>query len=414
MEDQAIVLAEETAAHDPQPWRLQPSERGKHVLVLGAESEQKHRLLFNMMVQDIAGGAGVCVIDTTGTYARNLLDAIPSARINHALYFHLGNATQTVAFNPFHGVAQADRSRAAQNVVSLFVAIWSLSDDSHPLMLRIMRASARALLDSQEGTLLGMYALLTNTTYRQKIVRQCTDPMARRFWADFETWSAEDKRDKPQPVLTRLEAFLSDPALRCVLGQVKNTLDLERVVQNRQVLIADLPRQHLGADTARLFGSLLLTRMQTILEGRAGGWPLYLYLPAAEQVHVSLAARSLTARYRNAGVVTAIGQLVGQSPEHQNALLNAGRVVAFRVGPDDARKLAGRFQLAQAETALTTLNADRLAISETKYELASLPAFPTSVGASAHILKRSNAILGVSRRRVEETTAQFLDSLSDD
>lgn len=366
------------------------------------------------MVQDIEAGAGVCVVDVTGAYADRLLDAIPEHRANQSLYFHLGNTRRVVGFNPFHGVPEVERSRAAQNLMALFVAIWSLTDDNHPLMLRLMRASARALLDSQEGTLLGMYALLTNADYRRRIVAQCQDPMARRFWADFEGWSHDDKRDKPQPVLTRLEAFLSDPHLRCVLGQSKSTLDLERVVSEGQVLIADLPRHVLGAETAKLFASLLTVRLQTALGAKAGERPFYVYLPEAQHVHVALAARSLTSRYTNAGIVTSIDQLVGRDPEHKNALQNAGRVVSFRLGADDARTLAGRFPLAQAETTLTTLAPHRAAVSGHKYELDTYAPLSADCGARSHVLRRSTNILGTPRKPVERKITQFLDGLSDD
>lgn len=146
MADQAILIAQETAAHDPQPWYLSPHERSRHVLVLGADTQYRQDLLWNMMVQDIRAGAGVAVIDTAGQHADRLLDAIPGERQNDTLYFHLGDAKRTVSFNPFYGVPVADRSRAAQGLMALFVAIWSLSDDSHPLMLRLMRASSRITL----------------------------------------------------------------------------------------------------------------------------------------------------------------------------------------------------------------------------------------------------------------------------
>ena len=164
MADQAILMAQETATHAPRPWHLMPHERAGHVLVLGADGDAKQALLWNMMVQDIEAGAGVAVIDVTGRYAERLLDAIPASRANHTLHLQLNDQTRVPGFNPFHGVPEADRSRAAQGFMDLFVAIWQLSDDSHPLMLRLMRASARALLDSQEGTLLGMYACLLYTS----------------------------------------------------------------------------------------------------------------------------------------------------------------------------------------------------------------------------------------------------------
>lgn len=409
MADQAIQLATSTDVHNAQPWYLMPHERAGHVLVVGNDGPAKQALLWNMMVQDIAAGAGACIIDVTGRHARDLLHAVPAARANHVLYFKPGDQNRVVGFNPFHGVPAADRPRAAQHIVALFEAVWSLNYDSHPLLLRLLRASARALLDSEEGTLLGMYVLLTNADYRQRIVSQCQDPLQRRFWADFESWKAEDQRDKPQPVLTRLEAFLSDPLLRNVLGQTRSTLDLDRVVRDRQVLVADLPRQAIGAETAKLFGCLLATRVQTILEGREGGWPFYVYLPEAHQVHVALLARAITSQLKNAGLVAGVSQLVGHERSDQNALLGAQRVVAFRLGPDDARLVAGRFPLPQAAKALTTLGNDRLAISGARHELQALERLPGQHRAAAHIQRRSNKILGVSRVTVEDKIERFLN-----
>lgn len=413
MADQAIIIAHETTAHDPRVRRLHPAERGGHVLVVGAPTKAKQALMLNMMAQDIAAGAGVCVIDVTGQFARRLLDSIPSHRSNHTLYFELGNAERVVGFNPFNGVPPLERSRAAQHLMALFVAIWGLRDDTHPLMLRLLRASAQALLDSQEGTLLGMYALLTNADYRRRIVAQCHDPMARRFWTDFEGWSHEDKRDKPQPVLTRLEAFLSDPYLRSVLGQVKSTLDVERVVRERQILLVDLPQHVLGAETARLFACLLAVRLQTLLEARRGGWPYFVYLPEAQHIHVALTARALTGRYRNAGMVAGIDQLMGYAPPERNALMSAGRIITFRLGVDDARAVVGRFPLAQAEAALTTLADSRLALSGHKYELEAYAVDPMLYKSREHILRRSRDILGVPRAPVEGMIERFLDGLSD-
>lgn len=413
MADQAITIAQETAVHDPQPWRLLPHDRGKHVLVLGVDREEKQNLLWNMMVQDIEAGAGVAVIDVSGNFGHRLLQTVPASRVNNTLYFDLGDQTSVAGFNPFYRVPLSERSRAAQGFMALFVAVWSLTDDSHPLMLRLMRHSARALLDSQEGTLLGMYALLTNADYRRRIVAQCQDGMTRRFWADFDTWSADDQRDKPQPVLTRLEAFLSDPDLRAVLGQTKSTLDLNRVVDQKQVLVADLPRHQLGPETAKLFASLLATRLQTILESRAAGWPFYLYLPDADHVHIQLAARAIASRFVNGGVVAGVQQLVGHEHSHRSALLGAERIITFRAGPDDARLMAGRFPMPQAETTLTTLSRSRLAISGEKYELQSMPRWPANHGGAQHIKRRSKNILGVPKQQVTAKIDRFLDSLGE-
>ncbi|MEL7282608.1 MAG: hypothetical protein AAGK79_19810 [Pseudomonadota bacterium] len=409
-----MIIGEDIRGTTPAAFRLSLNDRFGHVLAFGAGSSAQEAFLWNMMVQDIEAGAGVCLIDVTGKYARPLLDAVPPSRANHALYFQLGDDKRVVGFNAFHGVPLAERSRAAQGFMALFIAIWKLEDDSHPLMLRLLRASARALLDSNEGTLLGMYALFTNTAYRKRIVAQCQDSMTRRFWTDFEVWKEDDRRDKPQPVLTRLEAFLSDPHLRCVLGQTKSTLDMEHVVQNRQLLLADLPRLKLGAETSKLFGSLLLTRMQTLLEARPGGWPFYIYIPEAHHLHVALAARAMTSQFKNAGVVASIDQLTSYDRDHQGALLNAANLAAFRLSPDDARKVAARFPIPKAEVSLSTLQKHRLAVSDVSQELNVIDSIPAVHRSRDHILRRSQNVLTVPRKPAEQKITNFLDGLAED
>ncbi|OAO03275.1 hypothetical protein A8B75_10905 [Sphingomonadales bacterium EhC05] len=365
--------------------------------------------LWNMMVQDVANGAGLAIIDTTGNYARPLLDAIPAWRSHHTYYMRPSDQDRVVGFNPFRGIAEPDRSRVSQDIMELFKSIWDLDYDRTPLLLDLLRSSARLLLDSRDGTLLGMYALLTSDEYRRRLVQQCTDPLARRFWTEFDSWPAKDRRDKPQPVLTRLRAFLSDPVLRNVLGQVQGALDVERLVQRRQILLADLDRRELGPETARLFACLLATRLRSVLESRNGGWPFYIYLPAADQIHVAIIGRLVRDRYEAGGVVAGVNQVGSLLPEERANLLSAETLVTFRVATDDLKHVTPRFPLPGAERALPTLGEKRLAVSNYHRELALNSPLDARFRQRDAIVQRSGRALCVPRQQIEQKIERFLE-----
>ncbi len=409
MSDQSVLIAKETSVYDPRPYFLSAAERLNHVLIVGMRTPVQQNLLWNMMVQDVAAGAGMAIIDTTGNFARPLLDAIPAFRGHHTHYMRPADPVRVVGFNPFRGVAEPDRARVSQDIMELFRAIWNLDYDRTPLLLDLLRSSARLLLDSPDGTLLGMYALLTSDDYRRRLVLQCTDPLTRRFWSEFDTWSKSDRRDKPQPVLTRLRAFLSDPVLRNVLGQVRGALDIERVIDKRQILLADLDRRELGPETARLFACLLTTRLQSALSRRDSGWPFYLYLPAAEQVHTAIAGRLLEGRYGASGVVAAVNQIGSLPPDERGNLLAAETLILFRVATDDVKHLAPRFLIPRPEDNLLTLSENRLAISDYKLQLTLTPPLDASHQQREAIIKRSGRALGVRRQRIEQKIERFLE-----
>ena len=412
METTRLKLAAETAKHKPRQWYLPAEERSGHVLVVGANSQAKRGLLLNAMVQDIAAGAGVAVIDTTGRYAKAVLDLVPPARLNDVTLFQPQRMKRIIGYNPFAGVPLEQQHRAAQDIMQVFKLVWSLDYTSHPLLLDLLPSAARVLLETDAGTMVKLYGLLTNTEERAHLVGQCEDSMARKFWRDFEAWDRRDKRDKPQSALTRLRAFLSDPILRGMLGQTgQSKLSFGALIERGNVFVADLARGELGTDTAQLMGVLFALELERLLGNRETGTPFYVYLPEVQFLHPEVAARVLGSATERAGWMVSIDQVAGLDPSTRTGLLGAERVLSFRLGPDDARQLAGRFRLPQAETTLTTLAADRVAISDTKYAWQALPVEHRTYRHAAHIRRRSEQGLGARPGVVHRKIDGYLDRL---
>lgn len=409
MADQSVLFAQTPDVHKPRPIFLTPEERLNHVLIMGMRTPAQRQILSNLIAQDVANGAGMAVIDTTGQFSRSTLDVIPPHRAHSTYSVRPGKGGRVFGFNPFKDVPLEQRARTSQQIMELFKDIWSLDYDRTPLLLDLLRSASRLLLDSEDGTLLAMYPLLTSDAYRQRMIERCNDSLTRRFWAEFDTWPARDRRDRVQPVLTRLRAFLSDPTLRNVLGQTRAPLNLERVVGERQVFLADLDATELGPETARLFACLLVARLEIALAARRGGWPFYIYLPDVDQIHAGISGRLLRSRFDHAGVVAAVSTVDSLEDVHRTNLLSAETVAAFRLVPDDVRHLAPRFSIPRAEDNLPTFTEKRLAVSNHSREL-TLPEYaPRTWKQRRSIERRSTQALGVSRAAIERKIDRFIN-----
>src|SRR3954470_11438155 len=75
------------------------TDRRRPTLIEGMTGTGKTTLLKNMLVQDIAHGDGLCVIDPLGVFADELLDCIPSSRIKDTTYFNPADTAFPIGYN---------------------------------------------------------------------------------------------------------------------------------------------------------------------------------------------------------------------------------------------------------------------------------------------------------------------------
>jgi hypothetical protein len=99
---------------------------------------------------------------------------------------------------------------------------------------------------------------MSQSHFRQKLGRKCTDSETRQTWAEF---NAKDES------LQNKGAALADALpLRLIIGQQTSTIDIRRVIDGGTVLVADLAG--MGEEPARLLGALLVSHAQ-VAEARS-------------------------------------------------------------------------------------------------------------------------------------------------
>src|SRR5260221_7620755 len=81
----------------------------RHVYVVGQTGSGKTTLLRNIILQQLAAGRGVALLDPHGDLAEELLEHFPPSRADDLVYFHPADADYPLGFNPLANVPAPER-----------------------------------------------------------------------------------------------------------------------------------------------------------------------------------------------------------------------------------------------------------------------------------------------------------------
>lgn len=324
-------------------------DRRHHLYAIGKSGAGKTTLLRNMILQDIEAGRGVGVIDPHGDLATELLDHIPSYRIEHVVYFNPADTDFPIGLNFLGGVHPDRRHLVASGIVGAFKNIWR--DSWGPRLEYILYAAIAALLECQNVTLLGVQRMLYDARYRAWVVKQVKDPMVRSFWVnEFETYDAKFWHEAVAPIQNKVGQLLMSPHLRNIFGQVRSKIDARFMMDRGYIFIADLSKGKLGTDKSNLLGALLVAQFELAATARSdiperSRRDFYLYVDEFQSFTSDTFISILAEARKYRLCLTLSHQYIEQlRPEIRDAVFgNVGSLIAFRVGFHDAKVLEREF-----------------------------------------------------------------------
>jgi hypothetical protein len=324
-------------------------DRRRHLYIIGKSGVGKSKLQELMVRQDIAGGHGLCVIDPHGEFIDDILEFVPENRIEDVCIIDPGDIEFPASFNPIANVDPTFKHQLTQGLIEVlrkqFGANWT------PRLEHVFRFTTLALLDYPYATMRGMISMLTDRNYRQKVVEYIEDDMVKRFWAiEFADWSEKFDTDAIIPLVNKLGQFLSDPMLRNIFGQKENKIDIEKLMNEKKILLINLSKGKIGEENSSFFGAMFITKIKQAGMARAkmeakDRNDFYLYVDEFQNI-VTDTFENILSEARKYGInLTVAHQYVGQIlPKVEQAVLgNVGSIIAFRVGGDDAVKLKPEF-----------------------------------------------------------------------
>jgi hypothetical protein len=163
-------------------------------------------------------------------------------------------------FNPFKGDS-SDISTQVSRRIDATIRPWGITNTNDmPTFERTCRALFHFMIESGE-TLPNAAKLLSfsERQLRDYALRCVTDPYAASLWRELQNVSARDWRDYVLSTENRLARFLSSTAIRRFMGLAEHTLNLEKAMNEGQIILVNLGFSDcLPTDAARVFASLLI------------------------------------------------------------------------------------------------------------------------------------------------------------
>lgn len=348
-----LVLGENEHDGETQEVTLSVDQRVKHVYVIGVPGTGKSTLLLNMIVQDIEAGGGLAVLDPHGDLIDQVLERIPEERYGDVILFDPSDEEYPIGFNILSAHSDIEKHLLSSDLVSVFRRLSTAWGDQ---MTSVLGNAILSFLESdQGGTLADLRRFLVEKDYRQEFLKTVKDPENVYFWQkEFPLLSG-----KPQaPLLTRLDTFLRHKLIRHMVAQKENKLDFAEIMNGRKILLAKLAQGAIGEENAYLLGTLLVAKIHQLTLARqemkaADREPFYLYMDEFHNfVTPSMASILTGARKYRLGLVMAHQDLrqLGKGTEMASAVLSSPYTrMCFRVGDEDARKLAEGFSFFEAK-----------------------------------------------------------------
>jgi DNA helicase HerA-like ATPase len=327
---------------------LNPTQRLKHMYVIGASGTGKSTLLLNMVLQDLKQGAGFAVLDPHGDLIDQILGQIPSDREEDVVLFDAADEDYPVGLNILTARSEIEKNLLASDLVAGFRRLSTTWGDQ---MTSVLGNAILAFLERRDGgTLADLRRFLVEPNFRDRILETVEDPEVVYYWKREFTLLA----GRPQaPLLTRLDTFLRPKIIRHMVSQRKDRLDFRWMMDNRKVFLAKLAQGAIGEENAYLLGTLIVTKLHQMALGRqdtreSERTPFYLYIDEFHNfITPSIAAILSGARKFGLGLVLShqeLRQVAHHSADVGSAVIaNPYTRVCFRLGDDDAKRLTAGF-----------------------------------------------------------------------
>jgi energy-coupling factor transporter ATP-binding protein EcfA2 len=421
MNDDFITIGEREEWGQAQPFGISHADLRQHVYVIGKTGSGKTTLLRNLIVQHIARGHGVGLIDPHGDLAADLLNEVPGWRADHLCYFNPGDLEFPIGMNLIANVPHDDRHLVASGIVGAFKSIWR--DSWGPRLEYILYNAISALLDCANVSLLGVNRLLTDEQYRSWVIRQIKDPFIRAFWAqEYESYDSRFQREAVAPIQNKLGQFLLNPVVRNILGQVKAKVSIPFVMDNERLFIANLAKGQLGHDKVNLLGSLLATQFQLGAMARAkqpetDRRDFHLFIDEFQNFGTDAFASILAEARKYRLCLVLSHQYIDQLSLviRQAVFGNVGTLIVFRIGNPDAEVIERELGKTFSATALADLDRFQAVVkllqdgtNATPFRARMLPPSGGTFPSSAKLIALSRERFATAREVIEQKLDRWM------
>ncbi len=407
--------------------RIGDSDRRRHVYVIGKSGVGKSVLLSNMIIQDIQNGKGVGVVDPHGDLVSTVMEHIPKERADDVIYFNPSDMERPLGLNMLEAKTPEEKDFAVQEMIAIFEKLFP-PEMIGPMFEHNMRNVMLTLMEDTEspGTLAEIPRMFTDPAFQKYKLTKVKDPVVRAFWEkEMAKTSDFHKSEMLGYIISKVGRFVENAMMRNIIGQPKSGFNFDDVMNNKKILLINLAKGTTGEVNSSLLGLIIVSKLQMAAMKRVSlpeeqRSDFYLYIDEFQNfVTDSIATILSEARKYRLNLTMAhqyISQLVRENNDTRirDAVFgNAGTVVMFRVGVEDAETFAKEFDPVFNEYDI--INVDmytalvKLLINNTASKPFTMQTYPPQPGDPA----RAQQLIELSRMKYGRDRVQVESEIAD-
>lgn len=337
--------------------RIRDADRVRHMYVIGRSGTGKSTLMKQMAIQDAREGRGFCIIDPHGDLVEDILANIPKERADDVVLFEPGDTERPVGLNMLECDNEDQRDFTVQEMISIFYKLFP-PEMIGPMFEHNMRNVMLTLMADLKspGTIAEIPRMFSDPEFQKHWVAKVKDPVVRAFWEkEMAKTSDFHKSEMLGYLVSKVGRFVENEMMRNIIGQVKSGFNIREIMDQGKILLVNLSKGKTGDVNANLLGLIIVTKLQVAALSRADlpeaeRKPFYLYIDEFQNfITPSIATILSEARKYQLGLIVAhqyMGQLEqpkGNTEIRDAVLGNAGTILCFRIGVEDAELMAKEF-----------------------------------------------------------------------
>lgn len=337
--------------------RIQLDDRRRHVYIVGQTGTGKSVLMENMAIEDIAAGAGVCVIDPHGSLLDAILSKIPENRFDDVIYFDPASIQRPMGLNmlEYDSAHPEQKTFIVNEIYDIFRKLWrDIPEAFGPMFEQYYRNSVLLVMEDPESgnTLLEVNRVLSDKSFRDLKLSRVQNPILKSFWTDIaEKAGGEAALANIVPYITsKFDTFLNNEVMRPILVQEKSSFNFRQIMDEGKILLINLSKGRLGDLNAHLIGLIFVGKILMAALSRADQTEesrrdFFLYLDEFQNITTKSIATILSEARKYRLNLTLGHQFIGQLEEEIKKAVfgNVGSMIVFRVGAEDAEFLEKQF-----------------------------------------------------------------------
>lgn len=324
---------------------LTVKDRATHTYVIGQPGTGKSRALESWIMQDIAAGHGVGVIDPHGELFHHLvarLSLLPETW-DRIVIIDPCNPKWVTTFNPLAAIEGISPERLSLFLTDIVSKIWKLDFAEAPRTMWLLTNSFLALSNLQMN-LLDLPRFLLDKGFRECLLPRLTLPSARTYFENEFPRSPAAAHQWATPVLNKIGGLIFDPDTSLMLAG-EPRFSFRDLLKHQLILLVNLPKGIIGEGASSLLGAFIVAHIQKAALARTNSFvrpPFFLYLDEFQNYTTENITDILSESRKYFLSLTLAHQYLDQlSSGMQSAILNtAGSIVCFRVGHQDGYQLA--------------------------------------------------------------------------